>query len=369
MWGRVIVILGRALRSVRSPKFLTGVGTRFRGLFSATRVSNASRGSQIIRSSFKKVSGVANAAQTRFKSSMVGRVYYRLPKGVQSFIGATTSWLSADAAIDWIWGDDESGDGLVTDADGNMITPDAYAAAIAQRNGHWRLHAISAYETNNSASTSVTENHAAIVEDLMVQSNVVLFGTPSDSTSRDLAILTDTERINILARLATISKIVAHSSEYPNVMELFAHQAMASDNTNAAPTQGLADLLSSGGSVMSDADDKAAALCSVHNALYDEYSNAAAEDFFEDNTAVFSDKTLDVGDIKGRTTFRVAKLATDDVIGFNQSWWKKWLTDNDGLDDEGQMLKIINQDSVVSDNYVDFVAASVKSSESITKFI
>lgn len=369
MWGRLVVVVGRALRSVRSPKFLTGVGTRFKNLFGATRIAKGSRGSQILRSSFKKASGAVTAAQSRFKGSMLGKVYYKLPAGVQSFIGSTVTWLGVDAAIDWIWGDDASEDGLVTDKDGNLVTPDVYAAAIAQRNGHWRLHALAEYETNNSASTSITENHASIVHDLMLQSKVVLFGVPSEVSQRDLATLTDMERAAIITRLVTAVKIVSHSSEYPNLLELFGHQAMASDNVNASPTQGFVDIIAAGSSVCEDADDKAAALCNVHNALYDEYSNAAAEDFFEENTAVFSDKTLDVGDIKGRTTFRVAKLATDDLVGFDQSWWKKWLIDNDGADDEGQMLKIINKDSVVADKYVDFVAASVTSNESVSKFI
>lgn len=373
MYAKLAVLAGRLFRGGKATKFLGGIGKRMTSIFSRTAKSNASRGSVIMRSAYRNSRKAITTAQDKFKSSLVGKAYYRLPAGARSIISGVGSALSIDAAIDWIWSDEGEEGSTLKDADGKDVSAEQLAAAIAVRNGHVHLldlsHAIEGQ--NNVMSNTITGSHKRLVEDMMTEAHIVLTGIPGTEVQRRLDALTDKERSIMIARLICIAKNVCLSSQTPNLQHLFLLQSAASDNINAAPTEGLYSIFESNLDVRMDADDKSIAFTELHNGLYDEYASASAEDFWSEKTSVLDwwDKSSNPDQIRAETTLLVSKLATDDVIGFDRNWFQRFVTDKDGKDDESMALRVINRYGVLADGYIDFMSRSADGQESASTYI
>lgn len=349
MWARLLIWGGRAIRSFGSSSAVQSVGRRMSKVLAVGASSKSSRLGTIFRWNIRKGTRTAASISSRVEASAIGKYYSKLPTSVKSIISTVTTGLMIDKAVDWLFGSGDNADAPPIGPDGNEIEGDDVMTEILRNNGHSDF--ISSSDMVSRRNLVDTYQHSEMVLDMMSNTSLVMTGDYDGNYGTAAHIITDAERFSVLSRLCSTIKTIAHGSEHPAVFELFALQCLSSEMVNASPTNAAEEFSRSGDAFKNYVNELATAQLITFNQLYDEMSEAAAKDYFEENTAVFSDK-LFVPKYDGPYAMMLAsKLATDFSVGFSMSWWKKYLSDDKGGDDEAQALNIISKHSRLSIEY------------------
>lgn len=351
---KVVTYLGRILRTVKPSGALRGIGKRMSSIFSSVAKSPKSR---LTRSVSRAAAG-AERVGSLARNSRVGKWYQAQPAWARSAASSIGQFLLLDRAIAWLAPDDQENDLIATDS------ADSTSAirAIVEANGHSRLLLMDRMDdARRIMSTSGNDKMQDMISSLFIDRGVSLSGDPITVRAEDIGALSDYERMIIITRLVTISKIIAHSSESPNYMELAMKQAACSDMINSSPTKGFDYFNRAAPELQKQMDDVAASSCDIYSGLFDSLVNAAGMDMFDEQTRVFDwfDATSDPSQVSLTVPFLVSKIMTDDVVGINLPWYKEMTVDSDGADDESAALNLINEYSVISDTYCDYVRRSV----------
>lgn len=356
-------IFGRIFRGGSKASTTRSFGSRLKGLFS--KQSNKFKGKMSTLMNSKGVSRARSAYGTtvaKIKNSRYAKAYDKLPPWLKETIGTTATFIGVDFVLSYIMGDGDGESG----SEGGVTLEDA-ARTVALLNGHIRL--VSIESEDSIVGVFRTSGWLAlhdVVGRLFNDRSLSNTGTPLSVSERELDSLSDKERILIIAKLSAISKVVAHSSEHPNLIDLFSKQCAASDMINAAPTEGLLYMMSMGKDVLRQADDIAIPMCDTFSGLYDQLANAAGMDMFDEQTSFWDwwDLSSDPAAVQVTLPYLVSKMATDDLIGVDLPWWKKFMVDSDGEDDESKALELINKNGNISDWYVDLMYKLARSNAS-----
>lgn len=349
MLGRLLVWGGRSIRTLFKSSGRVGFGTRLSKLFSVTKGSKASRLATIFKSNIRKGSRTASTISSRISSSKLGKAYAKLPSWVRTGVSTVGQAFFLDKAFDYLFGPTETEGAEPIGPDGNPIEGEDVMSKILEANGHSSL--INAYQDTSRVNSQYQLPYEEAIVDIMSNTSLIFTGEYDGKYQTQIQVMTDMERFILISRAAMLIKAIAHGSEHASVFELSGIQCLASEMVNAAPTQGAEEFCDAPEGFKEIAADVADQHILLFNQLYDEVSEASAKDYFEANTAVFSDKLFIPAFNEDYATLVVSKLATDFSVGFSMSWWKKYLTDDDGGDDESQALRMISRHSSLSAAY------------------
>lgn len=361
MFKAIISIGGRLVRFIRPAASAGGKSTRVGTFISKSFGSLKSKLSTVTTATRSRYGMFASKAE----ASWIGRQWMKLPPGARGFTKDLAVGLGIGALADTLLGAGKDGEGS------EGFDP---ASEIARRalesNGHMTM--INNYERMNlslgdALSTPSTENIKALIGRSINSASLLMTGAPLGDIAMAMDSLTDRERLVAITNLMAVAKSFALSSEMPNVFLLYIQQSAASDMSAPAPTTGFETLLESSASAKEALDAEAAGLSHLYASFYDQMASASAKDYFSQASSVMdvSDLITRSNDTSMSSEFLLSKLATDDLVGFNSTWWTRFITEEG--DDEWTALQAINRNGRVSDAYQDFLYSAAVGTDSLSR--
>lgn len=360
MWKSIISWGGKLLR--RTPRLFKGASTSRLGrtlekVFSRPKAKLSTR---IWKSSFGK--GVSKTVEF-LKTKWSG-----LPSWAQTSLKFAGEMVAFDTVWKFMNGDDEP---EVT-AD-NRESVDARLTRLAQSgaeiteqvlqlNGHYRLlDSLDSFSGSDSISEPATERGFDAINEILRSRRNIAGEMPVDRGYTKISAMAENERAFFISRLIATAKTLALASDFPETMLLLTRQFACSDMLNACPTAAFDHVMMNYDKGDDSIENSSAALNMMFSSLYDETAKAAMEDYFDAHSTVF-----DVFDLTSNNSYiddtkdpdilhrvLVSKMSTDDSVGLDLSFFRKFITDSDGEDDESLIVRRLISYSKASPIFVD----------------